>query len=181
MSDLDHVKGLIARGDKEKAIRLLASILLKNRRDVEAWLLMGEIVDDPARKKDCYNQVLKLSPYGLHALTKLQELGEPSPDGPPVTIAAEDEIDNKLSAKESGPTSNFVSNRIAYPPANKSKEGPEIIGYVIGGIAGFLAILYVIASPGDSSNDSNILYLGLIFLSLIAGIIVVSVNNKHRG
>lgn len=180
MNDLDHIKGLIARGDKEQATGLLAAILLKNKDDLEAWLLLGETIDDPSRKKFCYEQVLRLSQSGLHALTKLQELGEFSPVGSPVTISKHEEAGNKGSPKETRPTSNSVSNRSFYPPVNKSKEGPEIIGYVLGGIAAFLAILYVIANPGETSKESNILYLGLIFLGLIAGIIVLSVNNKNR-
>ena len=182
MNDLSEVKALIARGDKENAIARLASILVENKDHVEAWLLMGELIDDPARKKDCYNQVLRLSPYGLQALMQLQELGEPPPAQQPITDSKDNlpQTVDERSVDETKRRINFVPLQHSYAPVDNSRQGTEVIGFVIGGIAAFLLILYVILNPGSSFNNSNTLYLALIFIGLIATIIILSVVNKNR-
>jgi hypothetical protein len=179
MSDLDKAKGLIARGDKEKAFGLLASILIRNKDDMEAWLLLGDTIDDPAKKKDCYNQVLRLSPHNLHGLTRVQELGELPPNERQLPNSKEAQIDNKGSINKSKRRTNYVPIQYHYP-VNDSKGGIAIISYVIGGIALFLLILYVIGSDSNSSNESNILWVSLIFLGLITGIIILSASDKNR-
>ena len=180
MGDLDQVKGLFARGDRQSALSLLASTLLQNKDHLEAWLLMGDMIEDPSRKQDCYKQVLRLAPRNFHALTRLQELQDLRSGGQPDTIAEELDVDDQRPTKKAIKPVNVIPNSL-YTPANKATGGGEIIGYVIGGLAGFLVILYVIGSPGSSSSDSNGLYIGLLFLSLIAGIIIVSVSSKNRG
>jgi len=181
MSDLDKVKVLITRGDKENAIALLASILMKNKDEVEAWLLLGEMIDDPSRKKDCYNQVLRLSPHSLNALTKLQELEKPPPTDSQITSSKDAQEASKDSLNKVRQNSNYFPNQNPFPPVNNSRDVLEIIFYIIGGIAAFLVILYVIGSTSYSASDSNTLCAGLIFLSLIAGILILSVSNKNRG
>jgi hypothetical protein len=182
MSDLDQARGLVARGEKDNAIAMLAAMLMRNRDDVEAWLLLGETIDDPARKRDCYNQVLRLSPHGIQAATRLQELEEPSaPTRPSVSsVNVEASVRNTLS-EEAKPRQNRALKRDFPSPVDDSRNGMEIIVYVIGGIAVFLFMVYVISSPHPSSGDSNILYLGLVFLSLVAGIIILTVSSKNRG
>ena len=165
MSDLDQVKGLIARGAKENAIVQLASIIIENHDDVEAWLLLGEIIDDPAKKKDCYNWVLKLSPQNSVALTKLQEVMLPV-TGSPV---------NKLRQNAS-----YFPTPTAFPTFNTSQNDPEIVIYFILGIAAVLAILYVIVT-GNFSGYSNLFCGGLIFLILSTVMIISFVVNKYRG
>ncbi|HJS17549.1 MAG TPA: hypothetical protein VJ785_02285 [Anaerolineales bacterium] len=183
MNELSQVKGLIARGDKENAIALLASTLLKDKDQIEAWLLLGEQIDDPLRKKDCYKQVLRLSPSNLQALTQLQELGELPPVNHQLAASKADppHTDDKHSENEPRQRITFASHQNSYSPSDKSGEGPGVIGFVIGGIAAFLLILYVILNPGSTLNNSNTLYLALIFIGLIATIIILSVVNKNRG
>ena len=179
MSSLDQAKELIARGEGEKAIGLLASILIKNKNELEAWLLLGDMIDDPSRKRDCYKQVLRLSPNHSYALTKLEELKEPSLVNQPVLSTNGSSSGNNTSEIEQ--KTKYVPPRMSYPEFKKSKVGVEIVGYVVGGIAGFLVILYVIASPGEPSRDSNSLYIGLIFLSLILAVIIISASHRNRG
>jgi hypothetical protein len=174
MSDLDQVKGLIAQGDKENAVVQLASILLENRNDVEAWLLMGEIIDDPSRKKDCYRWVLKLSPHNLFALTQLQELESP-PSRRRITRSKDDQTDTKRSLNES----RQISNYNLYPTANNSNDDSEIVSYFLVGIAAFLVILYVLVT-GNFSGYGNMFCMGMLFLGVSTGIIILLVGNKNR-
>ena len=176
MSDLDQVKGLIAQGDKEKAIVQLASMLMENRNDVEAWLLMGEIIDDPAKKKDCYNWVLKLAPHHLFALTRLQELE--SPRRRRIARTKDDQTDTIRTLNKSRPNPNYVPN--LYPTVNNSNDDSEIVSYFVVGIAAFLVILYVLVT-GNFSSYGNMFCGGLFFLGLSTGIIILLVGRKNRG
>ena len=174
MSDLDKVKGLIASGDRENALALLASLLIKDKNQLEAWLLMGDMIDNPSWRKDSYQQALRLAPNNSYALMKLQELSvegsqpletqapESSTDGPPTVTR------KRL---------NYVPNPEALRPVQDSTGGGEVIGYVLGGIAGFIVLLYLIGNPDNSSSDS--LFIGLMFLSLIAGVIVIAVSSRN--
>lgn len=174
MSDLDKVKGLIASGDRENALALLASLLIKDKNQLEAWLLMGDMIDNPSWRKDSYQQALRLAPNNSYALMKLQELSvegsqpldaqapESSTDGPPTVTR------KRL---------NYVPNPETLRPVQDSTGGGEVIGYVLGGIAGFIVLLYLIGNPDNSSSDS--LFIGLMFLSLIAGVIVIAVSSRN--
>jgi hypothetical protein len=169
MSNLDRVKGLIANGEKEDAIALLASILLKNKNELEAWVLLGDMIEDPARKKDCYRQVLRLSPRNFHALTRLQELQETPTTAP------------GRSTGELRKSESYSPDPNLFRPTRASTNGAEIVGYLLGGIAAFFIIVYVISRPDDDATISDSLYVGLMLLSLIAGIIVLSVSSRNRG
>jgi len=86
MSDVESIQVLIASGRKDEAARELARLLSGSPENLEAWLLMAQVIDDPARKADCYRQVLKIDPENPLALAKL---GEPhqkaSPPPQPVS------------------------------------------------------------------------------------------------
>ena len=192
MSDLDRVKGFIAEGEKGSAIRLLASMLLKNKNDLEAWLLLGELIDDPSKKEDCYRQALKLSPNHPQALTKLKELHEPEkpeerePAPLPIT-GPEAEILGPASAIDTKPTIRSIPRQNSYPPPEHSKSRLEIFAYVVGAIAVFLVLLYVINRPSNLSEelsnpsaDINNLYIALIFITLIAVVIILTVRDRNR-
>ena len=179
MSDLHRVKGLIASGEKESAISLLASILIKNKNELEAWVLLGDMIDDPARKQDCYRQVLRLSPRNFHALTQLQELQE-TPAGHQIAGSQATQTDSRRSTGELQKSPNPVPDPGLFRPADDSTGGGEILGYLIGGIAAFFVILYVVSSPGDDSSVGDSLSVGLLLLSLIAGIIIFSVSIRNR-
>lgn len=199
MNDFDRVKGLVVGGDKERAIALLASMLLKDRNNVDAWLFLGELIDDPARKRDCYRWALKLSPHNLQALTRLQELGEPepvpvylpvtSPQDEVVEISPQaDTVETRRHAAESKQNVRFIPSQSFYPPPEPSRSGLEIFAYVVGGIAVFLVLLYVITRPGrftddinnNPASDMNNLYVALIFISLIAIMIILTLNERNR-
>ena len=189
MSDLNTVKELIAKGDKEQTIRLLASILLKNTSDLEAWMLLGELLDEPSKKRACYKQVLRLSPDHLLAIKKLQELDAPRPappDPPPVTNSRKARAENQSSLEETRESLKVVPYQEPYPPANSSTDSQEIILFLVVGIAAFLMILFILISPADPSGDTaannDALWAVLISFAVIAFIFIIfSASNKHRG
>ena len=188
MSDINKVKELIAKGDKEQTIGLLASILLKNTDDLESWMLLGELIDDPAKKRSCYKQVLRLSPGHLLALQRLQELDGPPPDPPPAANAREAQALHPGSADETKKGMRAIPYQEPYqPPVRSSTEGQEIVLFVIAGIGALLMILFILLSPGDpsapgetaASNDA--LWAVLITFAVIAVIFIIfSTSNKHH-
>jgi hypothetical protein len=177
MSDLDTVKGLIARDDKENAGVQLASILIKNKADVEAWLLLGEIIDDPSKKRDCYHWVLKLFPDHVLALTKLQELESP-PTGRQIASPNDVQPGMKGSFNKSRQNSNFQS-QFAYPIVDNSKDDRELLSFFIVGIVAALVVLYVVVT-GSFSAYANVFCAGQIFLVLSTAMIFSFGINKNR-
>ena len=72
MADLESIRALIAAGNRDEAMRQLARVLSTDPGDILAWLLMAQVIEDPARKADCYRQVLKIDPQNSEALQFLQ-------------------------------------------------------------------------------------------------------------
>jgi len=48
------------QGNKPKAVELIREVLCANPNDVEAWLVLSRLVDQPERKRQCLNRVLTL-------------------------------------------------------------------------------------------------------------------------
>jgi hypothetical protein len=79
MSGLDPIRELIKSGRKDEAIRQLARLLSAGSENLEAWLLMAQVIDDPARKKDCFEQVLRIDPANEQAFAGLEKTTPPPP------------------------------------------------------------------------------------------------------
>ncbi len=62
MPSLDEIHAALAAGQKRTALRDLARLLKDEPKNLEAWLLLGQNVDDPQRKADCYRKALELDP-----------------------------------------------------------------------------------------------------------------------
>ena len=179
MSDLTEIQGLLARGDKENAVVQLAAILLKDRNDVDAWLLMGEMIDDPSRKKDCYRRVLRLAPQNLFALTRLQELESPAPTAP-IASTENVRIVTKRSPTQARQLSNFIANQSLTPTGAQSNDDKEVVSYFVLGLLAVLLVLYVIVT-GNFASYGNVFCVGLFFLGLSAGVVILLGTNKNRG
>ncbi len=71
------------QGDNTKAIEFLKQVLSANPNDVDAWLVLAAVVDDPARKRQCLNRVLKLDPVNQVAREELLEMDRAEMGGTP--------------------------------------------------------------------------------------------------
>jgi len=68
-------------GDKATAVTLLTQALRADRNNEQAWLYLGIALDDPARKRQAFEQVLKLDPTNEKAQQMLNRLNSaPSAD-----------------------------------------------------------------------------------------------------
>jgi len=75
MTNLSQIKQLVASGDQDTAIQELGRLLHADPQNVEAWLLLADLREDPYERKDCYKQVLKLDPYNEQAQLQMRLLG----------------------------------------------------------------------------------------------------------
>lgn len=119
MGNLDNIKKMIARGDREGAVKMLVSILRLNCNDVDAWLLLGDVIEDPAKKRDCYNQALKISPNNLLALDGLRKLEISK-------IAPSANSKDKLQDMQSNPGHKVSPNTIAVLNSNSLDERVDV-------------------------------------------------------
>jgi Flp pilus assembly protein TadD len=62
------------QGDKSKARDLLKQALGTNPNDIEVWLLLANVVDEPQRKRQCLNRVLSLEATNKTAREMLLEM-----------------------------------------------------------------------------------------------------------
>src|SRR5512143_2311924 len=62
------------QGDKNKAMSFLKEVLAANPGDVDAWLVLAAVVDEPQRKRQCLNRVLALDPVNQLAREELLDM-----------------------------------------------------------------------------------------------------------
>lgn len=75
------------QGDKNKAMSFLKEVLAANPKDLDAWLVLAAVVDEPARKRQCLNRVLALDPLNKLAREELFEMDRAEMGGtPPFTF-----------------------------------------------------------------------------------------------
>lgn len=89
MAQSDKLQSGIAAlkaGDREQAVSLLAEAAKENRDNEMVWLYLGAALDDPQRKRQAFERVLKLNPDNEKAkieLAKLKALTpQPKPEPP---------------------------------------------------------------------------------------------------
>jgi len=90
-------------GDRLGARRELARRLREQPDDVQAWLLMAALLDEPEQQAECCRKVLYLDPQNRHAATMLQR-----------TISQENAPETSL-------------------PSSSSVQIPELFDYTTGG------------------------------------------------
>ena len=74
MAAIDDINNLVRAGKKTEAIAQLAGLIRSDLNNCSLWLLMAELVDDPARKQDCYRRVLALEPGNQKACEFLDRM-----------------------------------------------------------------------------------------------------------
>jgi transposase-like protein len=65
---------------KENTRKKLISRIRQIPTDINAWLALADILDDPEKKKDCYEYVIQLDPSNFIAREKLDRLNESDSD-----------------------------------------------------------------------------------------------------
>ena len=64
------------QGENEKAVEFLKQVLSSNPNDVDAWLVLAAVVEEPHRKRQCLRKVLELDPVNMVAQEELMEMDQ---------------------------------------------------------------------------------------------------------
>jgi tetratricopeptide (TPR) repeat protein len=78
--DLQDAKQLASAHDYASAQKLLKQILTRDPKNIEAWLVLAEVVQKPEISEKCLQQVLKIDPGNPVALQKLNQPHSPQPE-----------------------------------------------------------------------------------------------------
>jgi hypothetical protein len=70
--DLIPAVAALEEGNRKLAAKLLADLLRKRPRHVQAWLWMAATLNDLERKRDCVRRALSFDPHNQHALHMLE-------------------------------------------------------------------------------------------------------------
>jgi len=71
---LANAREAISKGDTKTAQQVLASLLNQDSQNIEAWLLLSDILENPQQRIDCLNRVLRLDQNNEIAKIKLEDL-----------------------------------------------------------------------------------------------------------
>ena len=63
----EQVEKAMVVGDRRQAIRILGQVIAGQPDNLDAWLMLAEAVEDPERKRECYQRVLRLDPSNFSA------------------------------------------------------------------------------------------------------------------
>jgi len=115
---LHRAREAIARGDREMARRLLVDVLYEQPNSEAAWMTLSTVVDQPDRKRDCLERVLRINPNNEAARTQLAAFDaspattSPPPEATPAEVR-EEESETALSEVEAEPA---ASGNVSRPP-----------------------------------------------------------------
>jgi hypothetical protein len=87
---IDQAKALAQQGNSQTAIASLSKLIQSDASNVEAWLALAEVVEEPVRAEFCLKKVLALDPGNSMALEKLSELQGGRPEGGQLTSNEDD-------------------------------------------------------------------------------------------
>src|SRR5512144_3169833 len=71
------------RGENNKALEFCKQALAANPNDVDAWLVVAAVVEQPERKRQCLNRVLSLDPTNQIARDELLDMDRAAMGGTP--------------------------------------------------------------------------------------------------
>ncbi len=71
---LNNAREAISRDDKKTAQQILAGILNQDNQNIDAWLLLADILDNPEYRIDSLKHVLQINPDNVIAKRRLDEL-----------------------------------------------------------------------------------------------------------
>ena len=70
---ISEAAGLLRRGDKLGARRLLFGFVRQNPNSEQGWLVLGMTMDDPNQQAECFRRVLSINPNNAQARQKLEQ------------------------------------------------------------------------------------------------------------
>ncbi len=99
-----QVEKAMAGGDRRQAIRILGQVIAGQPDNIQAWLMLAEAVEEPERRRECYQRVLRIDPRNSAAQEGL------------IRLAAQKSHAERLQAEETVQVPAFSS------PADQPQE-----------------------------------------------------------
>ena len=143
--ELNDAREAISKGDKIKAQQILAGILRQDGQNVEAWLLLSDILENPEQRTDCLKRVLQINPNNVIAKRRLADL-----------MGATNTVSTRQTEKPSLPP--IQSTPISKPMSPKKKNNSlvvlAIIAIIVCGCVGVTAVVFrqMISNPAPTST-----------------------------
>ena len=133
-SKLNNAREAISRGDKKTAQQILADILNHDNQNVDAWLLLADILDNPQHRIESLKRVLQISPNNVIAKKRLDEL-----------TVSHTQIDDRRQVMPSK-----ISNASARIPTKTKKTSPIILGLMFLAACALVILIAIIAINSSS-------------------------------
>jgi len=163
------------QGDNNKAVEFLKQVLNANPNDVDAWLVLAAVMDDPKRKRQCLNRVLTLDPVNMMAREELMEMDRAEMGGAPLSSPEVDPV--STSAYQSA--SPLPKTQPAPQPKPSSKvraEKPQVFKFSIVTriIIYALAVMFACSFALALQDVNNLLIPCGLFFIVLPGVWIVS-------
>lgn len=166
MSYVETLRLLIAHGRSDSVQRELQRYLSTHPADIEGWMLMGEAVDDPKQKAECYSRVLQIDPENLQARSKLEKLGFPLQQGKEDLTEPREEFENTLEETQPIKAPNRMSFE-SYIASQASTPAPQQnVDERIGGDTSASKELEKAGKPASSTFTRVARYISIKSLTL---------------
>jgi hypothetical protein len=160
---LNNVREAISRGDKKTAQQILADILNHDSQNVDAWLLLADIVENPHHRIECLKRVLQINPNNIIAKRRLEEITIQKRTESPSTPVSQpkQEISGHLGIRptaNAGQVAKPNSPQVQNPKNSSSPPGKKKVDWALIIVAGvFLVICFtgaIIAILTGSTNSN---------------------------
>lgn len=113
------------QGDKNKALDFIKQVLAANPNDVDAWLVLAAVVDEPERKRQCLKRVLTLDPVNQLARDELLEMDRATLGGIPSYMPDLAPVSPVVPPSSKPSFSNPILSEITLPVVSFSPERPK--------------------------------------------------------
>ncbi len=117
------------RGENSKALELCKQALTTNPNDVDAWLVIAAVVEQPERKRQCLNRVLSIDPRNQIARDELLDMDRAAMGGASSTdtrqntpVSSPLSYSDRASAFEDAQSSYQYSPSLEYPTSASTFE-----------------------------------------------------------
>ena len=103
------------KGNKAKAIDMLIGILKSNPGDMDGWLALADLTDDPKYKRQCLNRILSLDPIHPMARERLLQLDRAAMGGREMSLATPVSIpSNPTRSQSAAPAASLSTKPLAF-------------------------------------------------------------------
>jgi hypothetical protein len=168
------------QGNNAQAMDLIKQVLSINPKDVDGWLVMAAVLDQPDRKRQCLERVLDLDPTNQTARDKILEIDRAAMGGPPLSDTRTTAVTAPQQERLQPPYSPGLPTSPLFPqtdPQLVSQNKPAAIEktqvfkyptvmrtliYLFMAVFGFLGLIMVSQNP-----TNNWPILALFILSLL--------------